>query len=159
MPAIDINSWMNSLLDQLLRNRQRQLVALQGPRTWCDAQFEKLFAADNSMLVLSNRKLVEAAISFDAADSCLGSESRLVALDLFEGFNPDVLCIAAGLVQSGGVLMTLSPPVEDWDLRTDRYACWQDQSRSSQARFADYPQLELLKYENVIQEISGREGQ
>jgi len=138
MPAIDINSWMTALLDQLLLSKQRQLVALQGPRSWCDAQFEKLFAADNSMLVLSNRKLVEAAVSFGTADSCLGRESRLVVLDLFEGFNPDVLCIAAGLVQSGGVLMTLSPPVEDWDMRTDRYACWQDQSRSQRARFAEY---------------------
>ena len=138
MPAIDINSWMTALLDQLLRSRQRQLVALQGPRSWCDAQFEKLFAADDSMLVLSNRKLVEAAVSFGTADSCLGRESRLVVLDLFEGFNPDVLCIAAGLVQSGGILMTLSPPVEDWDMQTDRYACWQDQSRSQRARFADF---------------------
>jgi tRNA(Met) cytidine acetyltransferase len=90
------------------------------------------------MLVLSNRKLVEAAVSFGTADSCLGRESRLVVLDLFEGFNPDVLCIAAGLVRSGGVLMTLSPPVEDWDMRTDRYACWQDQSRSRRAHFAEY---------------------
>jgi len=138
MSAIDINSWMTSLLDQLLRSKQRQLVALQGPRSWCDAQFEKLFAADDSMLVLSNRKLVEAAVPFGTADSCLGSESSLVVLDLFEGFNPDVLCIAAGLVQSGGILMTLSPPVEDWDMQTDRYACWQDQSRSRRARFAEY---------------------
>ncbi len=138
MPAIDINDWMNTLFDQLLHNRQRQLVALQGPRPWCDAQFSDLFKMDDSMVVLSNRKLVESAISFDTADSCLGSESRLVVLDLFEGFNPDVLCIAAGLVASGGVLVTLSPPVEDWDLQTDRYACWQNQSRSSRARFASY---------------------
>ena len=66
MPAIDINSWMTSLLDQLQCSRQRQLVALQGPRSWCDAQFEKLFAADTSMLVLSNRELVESAVSFSA---------------------------------------------------------------------------------------------
>ena len=138
MPAIDINSWMTSLLDQLQCSRQRQLVALQGPRSWCDAQFEKLFAADTSMLVLSNRELVESAVSFSAADSCLGSESSLVLLDLFEGFNPDVLCIAAGLVQAGGVLIILSPPFEEWDMRTDRYACWQDQSRSRQAFFAEY---------------------
>jgi tRNA(Met) cytidine acetyltransferase len=143
MPAIDINSWMASLLDRLLSTRQRQLVVLQGPRSWCDERVEKLFASDNSMLVLSNRKLVETAVSFGAADSCLGSESRVVVLDLFEGFNPDVLCIAAGLVQSGGVLVTLSPPVEDWDLRTDRYACWQDQSWSPRARFAEYFFAEL----------------
>jgi tRNA(Met) cytidine acetyltransferase len=138
MPAIDINSWMGSLLDQLLCNKQRQLVALQGPRSWCDEQFEKLFAADDSMLVLSNRKLVDTAVAFGAADACLGSESRIVVLDLYAGFNPDVLCIAAGLVQSGGVLVTLSSPAEDWDLRTDRYACWQDQSTSPKARFVEY---------------------
>jgi tRNA(Met) cytidine acetyltransferase len=138
MPAIDLNSWMASLLDQLQRNRQRQLVALQGPCSWCDAQFEKLYAVDDSMLVLSNRKLVTTAVSFSKADSCLGAESRLVALDLFEGFNPDVLCIAAGLVQAGGVLMVLSPPVKGWDMQSDRYACWQDQSRSPRARFAEY---------------------
>jgi len=126
------------MLDQLLLSKQRQLVALQGPRSWCDAQFEKLFMADDSMLVLSNRKLVESAVSFGAADSCLGRESRLVVMDLFEGFNPDVLCIAAGLVQSSGVLVTLSPAVEDWDMQTDRYACWQDQSRSHRPRFAEY---------------------
>ena len=138
MPAIDINSWMASLLDQLERNKQRQLVSLQGPQSWCDAQFAKLFAADDSMLVLSNRKLVAAAIPYSKADACLGSESKLVALDLFDGFNPDVLCIAAGLVPAGGVLLMFSPPVGDWDMRLDRYACWQDQSRSSQARFAEY---------------------
>jgi len=138
MPAIDINNWMAVLLDQLQRNKQRQLVALQGPQSWCDAQFEQLLAAEDTMLVLSNRKLAATAIPFGKADSCLGSESRLVALDLFDGFNPDVLCIAAGLVQAGGVLMVFSPPVKDWDMRTDRYACWQDQSRSPNARFAQY---------------------
>jgi len=120
MPAININSWMTSLLDQLQRNRQRQLVALQGPRSWCDAQFEKLYAVDDSMLVLSNRKLVTAAVSFGKAGSCLGAESRLVALE------------------AGGVLIVLSPPARDWDMRNDRYACWQDQSRSPRARFAEY---------------------
>jgi tRNA(Met) cytidine acetyltransferase len=138
MPAIDINSWMASLLDQLQRNMQRQLVALQGPQSWCDTQFEKLLATDDSMLVLSNRQLVESAIPFSKADTCLGGESRLVALDLFDGFNPDVLCIAAGLVQAGGVLIVLSPPVQDWDMGMDRYARWQDQSRSPRARFAEY---------------------
>jgi tRNA(Met) cytidine acetyltransferase len=138
MSAIDINSWMVSLLDQLQRNKQRQLVSLRGPQSWCDAQLEKLLATDDSILVLSNRKLVATAIAFGKADSCLGGESRLVVLDLFDGFNPDVLCIAAGLVQAAGVLVILSPPVQDWDMQLDRYACWQDQSRSPRARFAEY---------------------
>ena len=129
---------MTSLLDQLQRNRQRQLVSLQGTQSWCDAQLEKLFMTESSMPVFSNRALVATAVAFSKADTCLGSESRLVTLDLFDGFNPDVLCIAAGLVQAGGVLLILSPPVQEWDMRTDRYARWQDQKVSPQARFAEY---------------------
>jgi tRNA(Met) cytidine acetyltransferase len=138
MPAIDINSWITQLLAQLGRSRQRQLVSLQGSRAWCDARLEALLRLEQAPLVLSNRQLVADAVPFSKADSCLGGEARLVALDLFEGFNPDVLCIAAGLVQAGGVLLLMSPSPGDWNMAQDRYACWQDQSRSAQARFAEY---------------------
>ena len=90
------------------------------------------------MQLLSNRKLDTAAIPFSKADACLGGEARLVVMDLFEGFNADVLCIVAGLVQSGGVLLLLSPPVKDWNLQADRYGSWQDQKSSMQARFVEY---------------------
>jgi len=129
---------MSSLLDQLQRCRQRQLVALQGPEAWCDEQLKRLFALDESMTLVSDRKITASAVPFDKADACLGSEARLVALDLFNGFNPDVLCIVAGLVRAGGVLLLLSPPVKDWNLETDRYACWQGEARSLRARFVDY---------------------
>ncbi|MDH3386834.1 MAG: GNAT family N-acetyltransferase [Gammaproteobacteria bacterium] len=138
MPAIDINSWMSALLEQLRQNRQRQLVALVGPREWCDARLAALAAVDEAILVLSNRALLAAAIPFSKADACLGGEATLVVLDLFDGFNPDVLCIAGGLVRAGGVLIIMSPSIEDWDLQADRYACWQDGKRSSTPAFAEY---------------------
>ena len=138
MPANDINRWMTSLLDHLQLSRQRQLVALQGSESWCDEQLQQLIMLDESLLLVSDRKITATAIPFGKADACLGSEARLVALDLFNGFNPDVLCIVAGLVRAGGVLLLVSPPVKDWDLSSDRYACWQGETRSLQARFADY---------------------
>jgi len=138
MPAIDINSWMTQVLASLGHNRQRQLISLQGSRAWCDAELEALLQLEPAPRVLSNRPLGADPIPFNKADSCLGGEARLVALDLFEGFNPDVLCIAAGLVQAGGVLLLLSPAPGDWNMAQDRYACWQDQSRSARARFAEY---------------------
>jgi tRNA(Met) cytidine acetyltransferase len=138
MPANDINHWMSVLLTRLESSRQRQLVALQGSRSWCDEQCKKLFEVDASMQLVSNREPGATAIPFSKADACLGGEARLVALDLFDGFNADVLCIVAGLVQAGGVLLLLSPPVKDWNLQTDRYGRWQDQKSSLRARFAEY---------------------
>jgi len=129
---------MSALLARLESSRQRQLVALQGPQSWCDEQCKKLFQVDASMQLVSNREPGATAIPFSKASTCLGGEARLVALDLFDGFNADVLCIVAGLVQAGGVLLLLSPPVKDWNLQTDRYGRWQDQKSSLRARFVEY---------------------
>ncbi|MDC1286452.1 GNAT family N-acetyltransferase [Gammaproteobacteria bacterium] len=142
MPAIDIKPWMQELLGQLSHNRQRQLVALQGPMDWCDSQFNALGQLNLPLLVISNRLQGSIAdrgpIPFSKADSCLGREAGIVVLDLFTGFNADVLCIAAGLVRASGVLVVLSPAVKDWPLHADRYASWQDQSQSLHPRFAEY---------------------
>ena len=113
MTTIDINSWMLSLLDQLQQTRQRQLVTFQGPESWCDKQLPNLSSLDPQTLVFSDRNPGKKSISFSRADTCLGGETKLVAVDLFAGFNPDVLCIAAGLVKAGGVLMLFSPALPD----------------------------------------------
>ena len=142
MPAIDIKPWMQELLGQLSHNRQRQLVALQGSMDWCDAQFNALVQLNLPLLVISDRlpdsNSASSPIPFSKADACLGREASIVILDLFTGFNADVLCIAAGLVRAGGVLVVLSATIRDWPHHTDRYASWQDQSQSLQPRFAEY---------------------
>ncbi len=138
MSAIDINTWMQELLAQLSLNRQRQLVVLRGPESWCDEQFNALRLLRLPLLVLSNRQLGESPVPFSKAAGCLGGEARLVILDLLTGFNADLLCIAAGLVQAGGVLVVFSTSAADWRSRNDRYASWQEGSQSQAPRFSDY---------------------
>jgi len=138
MTTIDINSWMLSLLDQLQQIRQRQLVTFQGPESWCDKQLRSLSALDPQTLVFSDRNPDKKSISFSRADTCLGGETKLVAMDLFTGFNPDVLCIAAGLVKAGGVLMLFSPAVPDWASIDDRCARWQQQGHNNYPLFVEY---------------------
>jgi len=156
MPAIDINHWMRELLGKLCQSRQRQLVVVQGTQAWCDSRFEDLAALALPMRVLSNRPLAPDAIPFDKADSCLGGEARLVVLDLFSGFNPDLLCIAAGLVQAGGVLLLLSAPPDEWELAADCYASWQDQSRSREPRFVEYFFSQLLADKCIGQVVTAQ---
>ncbi len=138
MPAIDFNNLMTALAARLKQNRQRQLLVLRGARAWCDARFDELREIGAGMAVFSDRDLVAAAIPFGKADTSLGGEARFVVVDLFDGFNPDVLCVAAGLVRAGGVMVLLAPGAGEWDLRRDRYACWQDGKISTQARFVEY---------------------
>ncbi|MGD2170630.1 MAG: GNAT family N-acetyltransferase [Gammaproteobacteria bacterium] len=138
MPANDIPRWMSGLLDELEQNRQRQLVSLQGSRQWCDAALADCWKLVPATLLISNRHPEPRAVGFAKAASCLGGETRLVFVDLFDGFDADVLCIASGLVRAGGVLVLLSPPPADWDTPRDRYARWQDGKHSVQARFVEY---------------------
>ena len=142
MPAIDINPWVRELLGELSLNQQRQLLILQGSEPWCDAQLRELCQLQLSMLTLSNRGLETESgtspIPFSKADACLGREAKLVVLDLFTGFNPDVLCIAAGLVQAGGILAILSAEIKCWQQDADLYGRWQEPAISAKPRFAEY---------------------
>jgi len=127
---------MKQLLAGLQHSRQRQLVVLRGSEPWCDNGFAALESLPAGMLVLSNRELGDSPVAFGKADGLLGREADLVVLDLFTGFNPDVLCIAAGLVRAGGVLALLAP--DEWRPQSDLYAEWQNGSCSARPRFADY---------------------
>ena len=138
MPANDIRRWFSDLLEQLGNNRQRQLVVLQGSEIWGDKQLDALARIDPGLLLISDRRRDRESVPLAAADGLLGSEARIVVLDLFTGLNADVVCIAAGLVHSGGVLVLLSPAVADWSLERDDYAIWQDRVRSTRPWFIEY---------------------
>lgn len=138
MSAIDIHAWLTELLNELSHNRQRQLVVLQGCETWCDSQFAAVAGFPVEMLILSDRALGADPVALRKADSVLGRETRLVVLDLLAGFDPDLLCIAAGLVQAGGALVVLAAAAEDWGAQSDCYANWQGSARLVRPRFAEY---------------------
>ncbi|MFB3059629.1 MAG: tRNA(Met) cytidine acetyltransferase TmcA domain-containing protein, partial [Gammaproteobacteria bacterium] len=89
------------------------------------------------ILAISNRELCEQPVSFDRVETLLGSESPVVVVDLFDGLNPDVLCIASGLVSCGGLLILLSPGPQKWGTIKDQYGIWQDNLESRHPVFAE----------------------
>ncbi|MCA1806227.1 MAG: GNAT family N-acetyltransferase, partial [Xanthomonadaceae bacterium] len=49
----------------------------------------------------------------------LGRELELLVLDAHEGFDPDVFGAASGALVGGGLLLLLSPPLEQWSVFPD----------------------------------------
>lgn len=138
MPANETERWFAALRQQLAACRQRQLVILRGSRGWCDQRFARLRRCDANWLVFTDRELGGECVALGKAATRLGGEADLVALDLFSGFNPDLLCIAAGMVNAGGVLLLLAPAAADWSPRDDRFGLWQNGARSAAPRFLEY---------------------
>ncbi len=136
MPANEIKRWFDALRRQLAICRQRQLVVLHGSRDWCDDAFACIQETGGEWLVFTDRDLGGDRVALAKAATRLGGEADLVALDLFDGFDPDLLCIAAGMVGAGGVLLLLEP--SRWDPCADRFAQWQNGKRSPAPRFREY---------------------
>lgn len=131
-------SWFNDLLLRLGQSRQRQLVWLEGPREWCDARAADLLERNPNWPLLSNRPGLPAARGLRFADDLLGSEHAGLVLDGWRGFDPDVICIAAGTLRAGGALVILAPCAADRDPADDDFALWQDDRRSPGLHFAEY---------------------
>lgn len=136
--ADEISAWFETLFQQLDNAHQRVLVSCQGSEKWCEAVLNSIALPDKSRLILSDGKLSTDSVPFLKSETLLGREAHVVIVDLFRGLNPDVLCIASGLVKSPGILVLLSEKPENWSKVDDRYSVWQDRSGSKQALFVDY---------------------
>lgn len=128
------DSWLRQLLERLQKNHQRYLLSCEGSEQWCRNLYAQMKLRRKHLLLLSDQD----GLAYSKSETLLGQESRLVVVDLFSGLNPDVLCIAAGLVQCGGLLVLLSPGGAQWQQINDRYGIWQDQTASPENTFVDY---------------------
>ncbi|WP_152041950.1 tRNA(Met) cytidine acetyltransferase TmcA [Salinigranum salinum] len=103
---------------------QRRLLVLSGARDagW-DAVFDAVDGAgvdDDVTLVTTREGFRFERVSPPRADSLLGTTRRMVVCDGHEGFSPNLLGRLSGVVDGGGLLVLLTPPLDDWsDRRTD----------------------------------------
>ena len=121
----EVIDWFGQLAEALCLSNQRLLITFQGKRTWCLSKL-KMASIFESQIVLSNLQDVGACTPFSKSETLLGLEAQCVVYDGFDGINTDVLCMAAGLVRAGGVLMLLLP--KDVFQREDKYGQWQGRS-------------------------------
>ena len=141
MSANDISQWMNALRQRLADTRQRHLVVFEGSERDCDQFFDYLPETPVSSLVLSDRPFGKDPVPLRLAAGCLGNEAGLVLLDLLDGIDPDLICLAAGLVSAGGVLIIFCRSEPDLAA-----ASGDDTAQSVRPRFERYL-LEALRQE------------
>ncbi|NNE64288.1 MAG: tRNA(Met) cytidine acetyltransferase, partial [Gammaproteobacteria bacterium] len=135
---VDFDPWLSRLLQNLHGSNQRRLLSCEGDEEWCYRLYEKQFQNRYQSLLLSNSTVFSEAVPFGKVETLLGSEREIVVLDLFSGLNADVVCIAAGLVKRGGLLVFLSPGVTRWHEIKDQYGVWQDQCVANNFEFVRY---------------------
>ena len=134
----ELSTWIQRLLNQLQNRQQRQVLSIRGDAAWCKTIFSVIRSEQDDALLLSDRISDHRAVPFRRLETLLGSEASMVIVDLFEGMNPDLLCIVSGLISSGGMLVLLSPDTEQWTDVDDRYGVWQDDVKSENPLFAEY---------------------
>ncbi len=124
-------SWFDALKNNLEDSHQRACVMLRGPKEWSLAVIQ--LCIGKSPLFLSNDKAMPGAVSFSRAENLLGQEADSLVYDLYGGINSDVLCMAAGLIRSGGILLLLCP--QELNPGDDVYAHWQGNAAQSPVFF------------------------
>jgi tRNA(Met) cytidine acetyltransferase len=129
--------WLSQLFDLLSESKQRQLLSIRGNPGFQAQWMDLLQARIADHFFLSNNSN-PTAVAIKSASVLLGRESPLVIVDFSDGINIDVFCLAAGLVSAGGVLVTLSLPLSNWNNAKDQFACWQDGQHAEHSFFVEY---------------------
>jgi tRNA(Met) cytidine acetyltransferase len=133
----EIYKWLGLLSDELRVAHQRLVLSVEGDQVWCGEVLLIVQSWHPDALVISDRELGDRPVTFSRVETLLGSESSVVVVDLFDGLNPDVLCIAGGLVNCGGLLILLSPGPDKWRKVKDQFGIWQDNLVSRRPVFAE----------------------
>lgn len=112
--------------------RHRGLVVLAGDRSWCRAAAAAMLHAcrfDAPRWLGEPCTAWPSVTPLERALQLLGEENSALVFDAHAGFDADAFGAAAGTVQAGGLLLLLTPPLDNWYRFTD----------PQHARLAVYP--------------------
>ena len=115
-----------ALRDEAAGANERRLLVLAGDRDrGIDAAYDVVEAvgvSDDTVALVSTRE----GFRFDrvgprGADALLGQTKQVVVVDCHEQCPPNALGRAVGAVDGGGLFVLLTPPLEEWPTRRDRF--------------------------------------
>ena len=148
-------------LQQLRKQRTRQLLWIQGEQDWCYAaalqwldglqqrQADPLqgcwIQASQSAVQLPPLPSGITLLAAGKSRDLLGSEQQILVFDAFTGLHPDALGALSGTLQAGGLLLLLTP--DHWSSQVDpdyrRLAHWPYEPQQLPRRFLQRCEQEL----------------
>ena len=88
-----------------LSARYRRCVVLAGSADWC---------RHGARTLLARAGLSPGVWLAGASPRLLGTETAALVVDAHAGFDPDAFGLASGTLRGGGVLVLLTPPLDQW---------------------------------------------
>ena len=118
-----------TLRHQLLSKKHRQLVIISGSQSWQKQHLTGLYENDKNVFWVGTHpgsEQVKSGDTFAYADShyqfieakrlpyYLGQEIDGAVIDVKHGLSADTLGILAGMIKAGGLLILLTPAIDEW---------------------------------------------
>ncbi|RDZ52123.1 tRNA(Met) cytidine acetyltransferase [Haloferax sp. Atlit-6N] len=122
----DVEALAAARREEALATNQRRLLVLAGDRdAGIDAAFDAVRGADvpddEVTFVTAREGFRFHRVEPKRASSLLGTTRTLVVLDAHEDFSANALGRVAGAVDGGGLLVLLTPPLDEWPTRCDAF--------------------------------------
>jgi tRNA(Met) cytidine acetyltransferase len=115
-------STAHELRREAVATDERRLLVLAGGReAGYHAARAARDAADLDVLALSDREAVGEALDPGRSDALLGTTHDCVVVDCHDACRPNAIGRAAGAVDGGGLLVLVTPPLDEWPGRRDGF--------------------------------------
>ncbi|TCT18114.1 tRNA(Met) cytidine acetyltransferase TmcA [Thiobaca trueperi] len=124
-----------------LLRQHRTILLLAGEADWTAARAREVVSArpDLTPVWLTHRPLAPKTHPLRDAIGLLGQDLDLLIYDAHSGFDPDAFGAATGAIRGGGLLILLTPPLDNWSHRPDpeaeRIAVWPHAADAVSGRF------------------------
>ncbi len=152
-----IHSQLHACLKQAKDTHHRRLVVLSGQRDWAEAIVEAFLQAHpfpRSTAITDSPIAGCEPITATQTKQVLGQDIHCLVFDAWSGLNPDALASSSGALVGGGLLILLTPALDQWPEYDDpdyqRLLVYPYQSGQIGGRFLRFFQSQLLADEHAL---------
>jgi tRNA(Met) cytidine acetyltransferase len=138
----DVISLTESLRAHALPSRHRAGLVLSGSAHWARdmaVHITASFPALQSLWISHAAPARVDAVGYEHATGLLGQERDVLIYDVFSGFDPDAFGAVSGIIKAGGLLILLTPPLNEWpsfaDPAAERIAVGESTYKDVSGRF------------------------